>query len=112
MERISYAAISLSNGKIAKDRSHADIRNAYPNEPRIYENEGFVTSEGRFVSREHAMDIAFESRQIPIEHYNLAHYLISEMLWEYTNHSYDKKCGYFKTIKDQVKDRGWEYYER
>ncbi len=111
MERISYAAIKLQNGKVLTARSHADIRAQHPNEELLRDNEGFETSTGRFVNRMHALDIAFESKQIPIEHFELAGFLISEMLWEYTNHSYDKKCGYFKTIKDQVKDKDWNYYE-
>ena len=99
METIQHAAIERSDGVLSVGKMHADITASSPCgtcKARI--THGFTTSTGRFVGRQEAADIAWESGQIPDAHYELINGagLISENLWDYCNFKYDSVTGYYK----------------
>ena len=95
MERISHAAILLPH-KIVFGKSHYEASKHIL--PRVrFENRncGFLTSKMRFVFREEARKIAFESGQITEE--NSMKTFISERLWSARDggvHDYDEVIGY------------------
>jgi len=66
LETITKAAMKTIKGKIYQGRNHNDIMrdmmwdNNYPNGTEIL---GFITNNGRFVDRQEAAKIAFESGQ-------------------------------------------------
>jgi hypothetical protein len=105
MERIAHACIRRLDGVIALGRSHCEIINSSPFGTCKTNNradQGFVTSEGRFVSRLEAKEIAYKSGQIPLVHYKLINHvgLISENLWSDNNFSYRQDIGYCKYNND------------
>ncbi len=69
-EMIALAAIRLKNGSIFTGATHADavelVANAYPDEARIldFAEDGFTTTRGRFLDREHAYDVAQKAEQV------------------------------------------------
>lgn len=68
MEKIISAAVRASNGKIITGHRHIDAIRAlqemlgYESEKPVGENQGFVTSANRFVSREEAYRLHFPDR--------------------------------------------------
>ena len=58
--------------------------------------QGFVTSENKFVGRVEASKIAYEAGQTMEDR----KYLISEELWFFGDHSYNKKIGYYLEKKN------------
>lgn len=99
IECIKHAAVMTDQGWIFMGKSHAQcfdqMRNISIPIPQGSMNQGFVTSHGRFVSRERAMDIALKSEQVS---YN-ANFLISEMLWSERDagkFDYDSIKGYIE----------------
>lgn len=97
LELIKHAAVMTDQGWIFIGKSHAQcfdtMRNISIPIPQGSMNQGFVTSHGRFVSRERAMDIALKAEQVS---YN-ANFLISEMLWsdrDAGKFNYDSVKGY------------------
>jgi len=64
METIVCAAIKRSDGIILAGRNHAFLINNSPKDTcKKNSQQGFLTSEGRFVSRSEAGDIAFKAGQ-------------------------------------------------
>ena len=109
MERIAHASLLKLDGSFAIGKSHAEARETLTIEDIAFtclrENQGFVTSEGRFVNRLMATDIAFEAGQLSEEHYELigGGELISENLWEYGGFGYSIERGYFKDRDESLK---------
>jgi hypothetical protein len=72
-EVIICAAVRASNGKIVRGHRHNDAIRAlqamvgYEGEQPNGENQGFVTSTGRFVNRREAYQIHFPDRAEPDE---------------------------------------------
>lgn len=102
METIQHAAIKRSDGVISVGKQHSDIIASSPfGTCKAGSTQGFTTSTGRFVGRQEAADIAWESGQIPDAHYELINGvgLISENLWDYCNFKYNSKIGYYKEDK-------------
>lgn len=99
IETIQYAAIERSDGIVSTGKQHSDIIAMSPfGTCKSGSTQGFTTSTGRFVGRQEAADIAYESGQIPPQHYELINGmgLISENLWVYCGFKYDKEKGYHK----------------
>jgi len=79
METIVDAAIKTTGGDIFVDRRHHLIlKRHHPHTKGGIQ--GFLTSEGRFVTREEATQIAISSGQIKEKKYNKSR-LFSEELW-------------------------------
>ena len=95
METIQHAAIKTKTGEIFTAKKHNDISHHDIEDSAGY---GFLTSEGRYVCRQEAADIAYESGQISAEHFELINGvgLISENLWEYGGFKYEDRVGYYK----------------
>lgn len=114
MERIAHAGIKCGS-EILVGKSHQEIRDKFPvatkDTSRIAQ--GFVTSKGRFVCRLIATDIAFEAKQLCIDHYELigGGELISENLWDYGGFDYSSEKGYFRTEETKLKQKDWEFYD-
>jgi hypothetical protein len=72
-ETISFAAVRASDGKIVRGNRHNDTIHAlhamdgYEGEEPHGENQGFVTSTGRFVNRRTAYRLHFPNRTEPDE---------------------------------------------
>ena len=84
METITRAAIRHPDGEIHTGLNHTDIRITAQKhgvwlEPFDKKNEGFVTSNNRFVNREEAGEIAFIAEQ--------------------TKEKIDRLCSYHLTLK-------------
>lgn len=99
IEIIKHAAVMADNGWIFIGQNHADCFNKLLNiglQPYHSANgQGFVTSIGRFVSRDKAGVIAFKAKQIDKE----TDFLCSEDLWCPTykaKHVYNEIEGYVK----------------
>ncbi|MFW6024999.1 MAG: hypothetical protein ACOCRX_01525 [Candidatus Woesearchaeota archaeon] len=94
METIAFAAIKIKDGTILKGKSHSEIINNAEwgtcKGSKIIQ--GFLTSKNRFVNREKAALIAFESQQIQKK----VRILFSEDLWVKNNYKYHKDIGYYK----------------
>ncbi|MBU6463591.1 MAG: hypothetical protein KGK01_02055 [Bradyrhizobium sp.] len=73
MEKISSAAVRASDGKIITGRRHIDAIRAlqkmlgYENDRPRGNDQGFVTSANRFVSRQEAYRLHFPNRSDPDE---------------------------------------------
>lgn len=91
MELIKHAAVKSADGWIFIGKCHADCLHKmhHINVPygKGAENQGFITSEGRFVSRNEAARIAFLADQIE----GCTNLLFSENLW---SPMYDGKFNY------------------
>jgi hypothetical protein len=102
-EVIKHAAVQADSGLVFLGKSHADcfhqMRNTGVDLPSGSQNQGFFTSQGRFVNRGEAMRLAFLAGQVG---YN-DHYLISEMLWSEQDagqFNYDSIRGYVLKPKE------------
>lgn len=97
---IAHAAIKRLDGVTAIGRSHAEIRSASPEGScKVhYENEGFMTSKGRFLNRPSALWVAYEAGQLSMEFIEEAPtaYLLSDYLWKDNGFLYDEEKGYYK----------------
>ena len=98
-ERISHAAAMSETGWIFIGKNHANcLHKMFNIGIKAYRNsqgQGFVTSKGRFVSREKAAKMAFDAGQID----KIPSLLFSEHLWskQYdAKHDYDEVKGYVK----------------
>lgn len=79
METIVNAAVKTKKGDVFVDRRHHLIlQNHYPHTKGGIQ--GFVTSDGRFVTREEALQIAIAAGQIKEKKYDKSR-LFSEELW-------------------------------
>jgi len=72
VEQIISPAICMNDGTIFQGASHDKIRNETGKKDEYYDmvigkkyKEGFMTSDGRFVPRKEAAEIAFIAGQIP-----------------------------------------------
>ena len=97
MQTIKHAAVRRLDGKgFVVGKTHADCQvNALKNNTDISQHakdEGFCTSDYRFVDRVQAAIIAVEAKQVQ----EGTIILFSEDLWIYGGFSYDKAGGYFK----------------
>lgn len=107
-EEIKHAAVMSDQGWIFIGKCHADcfyqMRNIGVEAPIGSFNQGFVTSYGRFVPRDRALDIAVGAEQCA----RVGHFLISEMLWSERDAgkcNYDSINGYtLKPIKGEYKN--------
>jgi hypothetical protein len=108
MERIAHAGIRRTDGSIGIGKSHVDVRETSEKGSCATgrDDQGFVTSEGRFVNRLYATDLAYGAGQLSDEHYNLigGGELISENLWEYGGYSYTPERGYFKDRDEELEE--------
>lgn len=75
--RIKEAAIMDTNGKIYTGRRHHEIFKIMPRKMIKDHTQGFMTDDGRFVTRVEAADIAFICGQTD----RIIHPLTSEDLW-------------------------------
>lgn len=98
-EVIKHAAVMSDQGWIFLGKCHADcfyqMRNVGIPAPKGSFNQGFVTNLGRFVPRDRAMQIAYDSGQV----YYRGNFLISEMLWSEQDagkFKYDSIRGYYE----------------
>lgn len=80
MTRITYAAIRYPDGEIATARRHYQIIYLQGILGRFSRDceQGFLDSEGNFLTREQAKEVALESGQISPDHQGT---LFSEDLW-------------------------------
>lgn len=96
---IKHAAIKLKNGRVFRGKSHADgfhaacdagLKEFVSSSAHL---QGFLTSEGEFVSREKAAKLAWNAGQIEKN----TQCLFSEDLWspvEGGKYDYDSELGY------------------
>lgn len=99
VETIQHAAVRWLDGTITKGRDHGQAyqkREGWKDE--VKPACGFITSEGRFVSRQEARRIVFNSKQVIYDDddYDYGGGLQSEELWFYGQYSYDDEKGYHK----------------
>lgn len=86
-ETIICAAIKMPDGYIVRGHRHNDAIRTASGIPRyaglrvIDDNQGFLTSKGRYVGREEAHIIAGEAKQISSRKYNENTRLFSEDLY-------------------------------
>ena len=109
IEEIRHAAVKAKNGMILLGKSHADCfrqgaRIGLEMSSRALD-QGFFTSEGRFVQRPMAAQIATSAQQVtkPVK------ILFSEDLWSHRDGGifyYDYIKGYHKTDAQQVDVKG------
>lgn len=98
-ETIKHAAVKSKDGRVFMGKSHAECfwqgSNIAVEMSSKADDQGFVTSTGRFVNREEASRLAWYAKQINRDN----GYLFSEDLWSPTsngNHKYDYVKGYHK----------------
>jgi len=69
MERIKAAAIRLKDGRVFTGKCHGNIIQSFPGkvdrQDTVGSQHGFVTSDGRFVDRQDARDVAVAAGQVP-----------------------------------------------
>jgi len=97
MITIKHAAVKRIDGNgFIVGKSHADCHvNALKNKTDISksaQDQGFCTSDYKFVDRVQAAIIAVKAKQVD----DRTIILFSEDLWLYNGFSYDKTGGYFK----------------
>lgn len=102
LEIIVHAAIRSNSGMIILGKSHANcfytLRNIGDDYSKKADDQGFMTSKGRYVQRDEAAKIAFNANQIE----KPTPYLFSEDLWSSERdgkYSYNQIHGYYIEVK-------------
>lgn len=112
METIKYAAVIAENGLILFGKSHSDcFEKAHTLNIEMSsqaKHQGFLTSNGLFVDRYKAAEIAFDSGQID----HKINLLFSEDLWSFKgkfdyleNEGYIKRYDLIKKENEELKER-------
>lgn len=120
MEEIKHAAIIRSDEILVLAKSHPEIIKKSPyGTCKADSKQGFLTSEGRFVDRREALQIALKAGQVNKDMKTIRHNeLISENIWADTDHKYDIKKGYYKenslknNNREKISKRKLESYKR
>lgn len=96
IETIQHAAIQIRDTKqVFTGKSHYQCMLKMKAELGLFKfDNGFMTSENRFVDRKEAEDIAVKANQIKKLFTNSC--LLSEDFWYYGGYSYDEVNGYHK----------------
>jgi len=99
METIKWAAIKRNDGVIAKGKNHAVCILESPSGTcKKGSVQGFLTSEGRFVTRQEAAEISFKEGQNKFK----GSMLTSEEIYIMGNCYYDEETGYeFKPCREK-----------
>lgn len=103
-EQIKHAAVKAINGMVLLGKCHADCfwqgQNIGLKMSSKSEDQGFVTSKGRYVNRKVAARIAKRAGQIDLKDKSrkISH-LLSEDIWYQRRFEYSQSRGYFEVLK-------------
>ena len=92
-ETIQHAAVKFSDGVTCKGKSHACCFHQRPKNDNTRAIQGFLTSEGRFVTRDEGAKIASAAGQL----HKATDFLFSEDFWSDMyrgKYDYDPEMGY------------------
>lgn len=104
IEKIKHAAVKAVNGMILIGKCHADCfyqgHNIGLKMSSMSEDQGFVTSKGRYVTRLQAARIAKKAGQLNPKDKRKVSHLLSEDIWYQTDRFiYGQQLGYVEIVK-------------
>lgn len=108
MEQVKHAAVKAENGMILLGKCHADCfyqgTNIGLKMSSKADDQGFVTSKGRYVKRDQAARIAKKAGQLKKDDKRKVRHLLSEDIWYQTERFVYTQClGYVEILTPKAR---------